>query len=80
VNELITEEGLAALRGKIRRLDMHQCVNCHISKAHKKHPPYDRDAVVPLARQGRSASFFQSVHQGERNRVDLGQINLHDPN
>ena len=44
INEQITEEGLTALREKIQRLDLHQCVDCHISKAHKKHPPYDGQA------------------------------------
>jgi recombinational DNA repair protein (RecF pathway) len=65
VNELITEEGLTSLRKKIQRLDMHQCVNCHISKAHKKHPPYDAEAAVLLPSPKKSANFFQSVH-GER--------------
>ena len=47
VNELITEEGLTSLRGKIQRLDMVQCVKCHVSKAHKKHPPFDREEMLP---------------------------------
>ncbi len=46
VNERITEEGLKTLREKIQRLDLHQCVDCHISKAHKKHPPYDGQAEL----------------------------------
>ena len=42
VNEPITEEGLRQLRGKIQRIDMTQCIGCHVSKAHKKHPAFDR--------------------------------------
>ncbi len=62
VNQLITEEGLTSLRGKIRRLDLHQCVNCHVSKAHKKHPPFDRDVELQRPSQKQSASFFQNIH------------------
>ena len=64
VNEQITEEALTSLRGKIRRLDMRQCVDCHITKAHKQHPPFDRETALPRPRQKQSASFFQSVHDG----------------
>lgn len=64
VNEVITEEGLKELRDKIQRIDMLQCVKCHVSKAHKKHPPYDREEVLPEPTpiQKRSTSFFDSIH------------------
>lgn len=64
VNERITEKKLTALREKIQRLDLHQCVDCHISKAHKKHPPYDGQAEI-RASQKQSAGFFGSIH-GDR--------------
>ncbi|MCA9139398.1 MAG: hypothetical protein KDB00_21635 [Planctomycetales bacterium] len=59
---LLTEEGLTTLRGKIHRLDMRQCVTCHISKAHKKHPPFDRDPATPRVERASTTSFFQEVH------------------
>ncbi len=62
VNEIITEEGLTTLRGKIQRLDMVQCVKCHVSKAHKKHPPFDREEVLPAPARSGSVSFFDSIH------------------
>ena len=62
VNEIITEDRLTTLRSKIARLDMLQCVKCHVSKAHKKHPPFDRDAALPPPLAKKSMSFFQSVH------------------
>lgn len=62
ITERITEERLKSLREKIQRLDMRQCVNCHISKAHQKHPPYDGQAELRRARQDQSISFFQSTH------------------
>ncbi len=61
VNELITEEALKSLRGSIQRLDMHQCVDCHTSKAHKKHPPYDGQATERQPGKKQSA-FFDNVH------------------
>lgn len=63
VNEIITEERLTALREKIDRVDMLQCVKCHVSKAHKKHPPYDRDGTLPPPTVRRSTSFFDSIHR-----------------
>lgn len=62
VNEIITEEGLTSLRGKIQRLDMLQCVKCHVSKAHKKHPPFDREETLPPPASKRSVSFFDRIH------------------
>ncbi len=65
VNEVITEEGLKNLRDKIQLVDMLQCVKCHVSKAHKKHPPYDREEVLPepTSIENRSTSFFDSIHR-----------------
>lgn len=63
VNEIISEEGLAELRSKIRRLDLHQCVKCHVSKAHKKHPPYDREEVLPVPNANKPNRFFESIHR-----------------
>ena len=65
VNELITEKGLQTLRSKIHRLDLGQCVKCHMDKGHKKHPPFDREAEAPRPSQKQSANFFQSVHENE---------------
>jgi hypothetical protein len=64
VSEQITEDGLRRLRERIHRHDMLRCVNCHTSKAHKKHPPFDRDAAVSRPSQKQSARFFQSTHVG----------------
>lgn len=62
-NQLLTDEGLTTLRSKIQRLDMRQCVNCHVSKAHKKHPAFDRDPELPRpAGQVQSTRFFDNVH------------------
>lgn len=63
-NRLLSEEELTSLRQKIKRLDLHQCVTCHISKAHKKHPPFDRDEVAPKPVR-RSVSFFGNVHDAD---------------
>ncbi len=68
VNELITEQALASLRENIQRLDMRQCVDCHFSQAHKKHPPFDRDAPLPSANEKESGKFFQSIH-GNRSTI-----------
>lgn len=61
VNEQITEEGLAQLRASIHRIDHKQCIECHLSAAHKKHPEFDRDDGAK-ERTSRSkpagASFF----------------------
>jgi hypothetical protein len=64
VNEVISEEGLKTLRDKIQRVDMLQCVKCHVSKAHKKHPPFDREGMLPepKAIEKRSTSFFDAIH------------------
>ena len=43
VDEGITEAGMSRLRASIQRLALDECIKCHISKAHKRHPPFDRD-------------------------------------
>ncbi|MCA9192260.1 MAG: hypothetical protein KDB03_10870 [Planctomycetales bacterium] len=63
-NRMLSETELTTLRGKIQRLDLHQCVNCHISKAHQKHPPFDRE-TPPVASSSKSMSFFQGIHEQE---------------
>ena len=78
VNEIITEEGLTTLRGKIQRLDMLQCVKCHVSKAHKKHPPYDREEVLPSPARKGSVSFFDSIHNRETT-IATGASTVADP-
>jgi hypothetical protein len=78
VNERISEAGLKTLREKIQRLDLHQCVDCHISKAHKKHPPYDgQEALRPSQKQ--SASFFGSIHGDRPGDADDGSRRISQP-
>ena len=70
VEEGITEEGLKRVRTSIQRTDLNQCIACHISKAHKPHPPFDRDeSVRPTADAipPRAKSFFSfSAHEKQR--------------
>lgn len=40
------DETLTQLRSKIDRTSLSQCIRCHLSQAHKKHPEYDRDAIL----------------------------------
>jgi mono/diheme cytochrome c family protein len=62
VDEGITEAALKQLRTSIQRLAVDQCIKCHISKAHKMHPPFVRDESAigksDKATATRSKSFF----------------------
>lgn len=73
VNEEITEEGLLMLRSKIKRIDADQCVNCHVTKAHKPHPKFDR-AERPRARQSRN------VVRPSRNLFDFSNVHARGSN
>lgn len=70
VDEGITEAGMNRLRTSIQRLAVDQCVKCHISKAHKMHPPFDRDesatgeGAEPTAT--RPTSFFSLTAHEEQ--------------
>ena len=62
----LTDDALKVLRSQIERLSMGQCIQCHVSKAHKPHPEFDRqDGSAREAKTGqrerRNTSFFQ-VH------------------
>ena len=72
VNEEITEDGLKQLRSTIHRIAVDECVKCHVSKAHKSHPKFDRENPAK-ARQSRASeprppSFFQFQVHAERPR------------
>ena len=43
VDEGITEAGLNRLRTSIQPVAVDQCIKCHVSEAHKTHPPFDRE-------------------------------------
>jgi hypothetical protein len=59
----LTDESLKVLRSMIERMSMEQCIRCHVTKAHKPHPEFDRGtASAPATESGRRKSFFQ-VHQ-----------------
>lgn len=48
VDKGITEEGMNRVHSSIERLAVDQCIKCHVSKAHKMHPQYDRDESVTV--------------------------------
>ncbi len=71
VNELITDEALKALRSRIHRIDANRCVKCHVTKAHKPHPKFDRDVRTRGRQTGRQAQStkvlfnFGDVHRSD---------------
>ena len=45
--KLLSEDALKALREKIQKTSLNQCIKCHTSMAHKPHPLFERDARTP---------------------------------
>lgn len=39
----LTDEAVEMLRSRIERIALGQCIKCHVSKAHKSHPKFDRE-------------------------------------
>ena len=39
----LTEEAITTLQSKIQKTEFDQCIKCHITKAHKEHPTFERD-------------------------------------
>ena len=67
-DQLFSESELKLLRSKIQKLALDQCVRCHTSKAHKPHPPFDREEtpVNEQAAPGAAAKRgFFDVHGGQ---------------
>lgn len=61
VDEGITEEGEKRLRTTIQRIAGDPCIKCHLSQAHKTHPPFERENTTGKTSQlnvPRSAGFF----------------------
>ena len=64
VNQQITEGDLTRLRSAILKLDpTNACVKCHVSKAHKQHPEYEKDQSSASAASSRPTSNVY-VHGG----------------
>ena len=61
----LTEENVELLRSKIQRLALDQCIQCHLSQAHKSHPKFDRGDPAKRRQQRnppRARGFF-NVHE-----------------
>jgi hypothetical protein len=72
VDEQITEDGLKQLRSTIHRISVDECVKCHVSKAHKAHPKFDRESSATnrqsQASEPGSPGFFHFKGHAERPR------------
>lgn len=61
----LTDEAVDALRARIERIALGQCIKCHMSKAHKPHPKFDREEPAKQRQRlnpPRRRSFF-NVHE-----------------
>ncbi|MCA9263473.1 MAG: hypothetical protein KDA60_06470 [Planctomycetales bacterium] len=63
-NQVFSEDELEALRSKIQRLALDQCIKCHTSKAHKPHPKFERDPETLPPQRGTTESrgSFFDIH------------------